>query len=114
MPPSRKIASNLLWTPQGIVRNPLVRVSEEGRIMRVEECPDPDREPLTEFHAGLLVADFDTDYHAAFARLCSTPNRSLAESLPEAVTHKKGILVVISGIDYDTLCPTPHARIERL
>ena len=111
---SRKIASNLLWTPQGIIRRPLIQVSAEGQVLSVDECPDPDREPLTEFYAGLLVADFDADYRAAFARLCNTPERPLSETLHTVITPGRGILVVISGLDFDTLRPTPHARIERV
>ena len=103
-----------MWTPQGIVRNPLLRISETGRVLSVDECPDPDREPLTEFYAGLLVADFDADYRAAFAQLCACSGQSLAETLHTAITPGRGIVVAISGLDYDTLRPTPRTRIERV
>ena len=53
--PSRRIASNLLWTPQGLLRNPLVGVAADGRILFVGTCPEPDRSPGTEFYAGVLA-----------------------------------------------------------
>ena len=52
---SRKIASNLLWTPEGFVRHPLVTVGGDGRIERVEVCAEPDRSACTEFYAGILT-----------------------------------------------------------
>lgn len=53
--PSRRIASNLLWTPQGLVRNPLIEVAADGRILSVTACAEPDRLPGTEFYAGVLA-----------------------------------------------------------
>ena len=64
--PSRRIASNLLWTPQGLVRHPLLTLGADGRVLSAESCPDPDRLAATEFYAGLLVPDFPADYRAAF------------------------------------------------
>lgn len=52
---SRRIASNLLWTPQGLVCNPLVEVAADGRILSVASCAEPDRLPGTEFYAGVLA-----------------------------------------------------------
>ena len=52
---SRRIASNLLWTPQGLVRNPLVEVAADGRILSVGTCSEPDRMPGTEFYSGVLA-----------------------------------------------------------
>ena len=54
----RKIASNWLWTPEGFLRRPLVTLDDGGRILDVRTCDDPDREPFTEFHAGLLTPGF--------------------------------------------------------
>ena len=53
--PSRRIASNLLWTPQGLVRNPLVEVAADGRVLSVRTCSAPDRMPGTEFYSGVLA-----------------------------------------------------------
>ena len=103
--PSRRIASNLLWTPQGLVRHPLLTLGADGRVLSAESCPDPDRLAATEFYAGLLVPDFPADYRAAFdgMRAAALP---LSELLPRIVTPG-GALVVISGLDYDSLRLTP-------
>ena len=110
--PSRRIASNLLWTPGGIVRNPLLTLDSGGRVVAVETCPEPDRLAATEFYAGLLVPDFPADYRAAFdgMRVAALP---LSELLPRIVTPG-GALVVISGLDYDSLRLTPQSQIRKL
>ena len=102
--PSRRIASNLLWTPQGLVRHPLLTLGADGRVLSAESCPDPDRLAATEFYAGLLVPDFPADYPAALP---------LSELLPRIVTPG-GALVVISGLDYDSLRLTPQSQIRKL
>ena len=109
----RRIASNLLWTPQGVIRHPLVTFCEdpEGTFL-VESCPMPDRLAATEFYAGLLVADFPTDYLRAFERLRAS-GESLTATLPQTVVEG-GIWVVISGLDYATLRPGPQSRIQAL
>lgn len=53
--PVRRIAANLLWTPRGLVRDPLVEVSADGRIVSVTQCAEPDRQAGTEFYAGVLA-----------------------------------------------------------
>lgn len=108
---NRRIAANLLWTPQGIVRNPLVTFSPEGRPLHIERCTDPDRLPATEFHAGLLVLDFPADYRAAFDAL-QAGDASLNELLPRCVPAEGGIAVVLSGLDYDRLRLTPQSHIS--
>ena len=110
--PSRRIASNLLWTPQGLVRHPLLTLGADGRVLSAESCPDPDRLAATEFYAGLLVPDFPADYRAAFdgMRAAALP---LSELLPRIVTPG-GALVVISGLDYDSLRLTPQSQIRKL
>ena len=110
--PSRRIASNLLWTPQGLVRHPLLTLGADGRVLSAESCPDPDRLAATEFYAGLLGPDFPADYRAAFdgMRAAALP---LSELLPRIVTPG-GALVVISGLDYDSLRLTPQSQIRTL
>ena len=110
--PSRRIASNLLWTPQGLVRHPLLTLGADGRVLSAESCPDPDRLAATEFYAGLLVPDFPADYRAAFdgMRAAALP---LSELLPRIVTPG-GALVVISGLDYDSLRGPPPSQIRKL
>ncbi|MDE6624575.1 MAG: cytosine deaminase [Alistipes sp.] len=113
VPQPRKIASNLLWTPQGVVRSPLATLDADGRVLCVEQCPDPDRRAATEFYAGLLVAEFPAAFREAFERL-KTDGRPLSESLAECVPAPGGVPVIISGLDYDTLLPTSRSRIRRL
>ena len=110
MTAERRIASHLLWTPQGVVRNPLVVFSSDGRPLRVEQCADPDRQPATEFYAGLLVFDFPPNYGTFFGKWCAE-QAPLRERLPQCVPAPQGIAVVLSGMDYDELRLTPQARI---
>ena len=109
--PSRRIASNLLWTSGGIVRNPLLTLDSGGRVVAVETCPD--RLAATEFYAGLLVPGFPDDFRAAFERLCRSSAAPLPELLAQTVTPG-GVLVVISGLDYESLRLTPRSQIRRL
>lgn len=112
-PASRRIASNLLWTPQGVVRSPLVTLSADGRVLTVAFCPDPDRLPATEFYAGLLILGFPEDYRAAFERLRDA-DKPLTEQLPRIVTALGGVLVVLSGLDYESLRLTPQSQIRKI
>ena len=111
--PSRRIASNLLWTPGGIVRNPLLTLAPDGRVVAAGSCPDPDCLAATEFYAGLLVPGFPADFRAAFERLCRSSAAPLPELLAQTVTPG-GVLVVISGLDYESLRLTPRSQIRRL
>ena len=107
--PIRRIASNLLWTPGGIVRNPLLTLAPDGRVVAVESCSEPDRLAATEFYSGLLVPGFP----AAFERLCRDSATPLPELLAQTVTPG-GVLVVISGLDYESLRLTSRSQIRRL
>ena len=111
MKPARCIAAHRLWTPQGIVCNPVVTLSAEGRVLEVECCVEPDRLPATEFYSGVLVPDFPAEYAAAFAEL-QRRGGALAELLPTVVPACDGIAVVLSGLDYDRLQLTGRSRIE--
>ena len=111
MKPERRIAAHRLWTPQGIVCNPVVTLSAEGRLLEVARCAEPDRLPSTELYAGLLVPDFPADYAAAFAEL-QRHGGALAELLPKVVPADAGRMVAISGIDYATLRLTDRSHIE--
>lgn len=114
MPQFRRIASNLLWTPQGLVRHPFIVLADDGSLHSVASCSEPDRVAFAEFRAGLVVLDFPMDFRGAFGRFLAGPPLSLAEWLPRVVVPGHGIPVVISGIDYSTLQAAPSARIERL
>jgi hypothetical protein len=111
--PIRRIAANLMWRPEGLVRNPLAEIGPDGRILRVDACPDPDRQPCTEFYAGLLVADFPADWRETFERLLSQSDTPLPELLAR-LPRQRGVPVAISGLDYATMRLTPRARIRRL
>lgn len=111
--PSRRIASNLLWTPQGLVRSPLVTLAADGRVLSAVCCPDPDRRPATEFYAGLLIPGFPADYRAAFQRLRDA-DAPLSELLPGLVESDGGVLVVLSGLDYESLRLTPQSQIRKI
>lgn len=113
-PPARRIASNLLWTPQGLVRDPLLTLAADGRILSATRCTAPDRLAATEFYAGLLVPDFPADYRAAFARLCQHADTPLEELLRRLVPASPGLLVVLSGLDYPSLRLTAQSRISAL
>lgn len=107
----RRIASNLLWTPQGLVRRPLVTFYGDGTYL-VETCVAPDCLPATEFYAGMLVADFPADYRRAFERLRAAED-DLSATLPQTVVEG-GIWVVLSGLDYAALRLTPQSRLQPL
>lgn len=112
-PPFRKIASNRLWTPEGVVRDPLLTLDGAGRILCVEVCREPDRQPFTEFHAGMIVPDFPADYRAAFDRLRRNP-AAFADALSRLLPAPGGVAVVVSGLDYATLTLLPQAQIRKL
>lgn len=109
----RRIASNRLWTPQGVVRNPLLTLDAAGRIVSVEVCTEPDRQPATEFYAGMIVPDFPPDYRAAFERLRLEPD-AFAEALARLLPAPGGVAVVVSGLDYANLGLLPQAQIRKL
>ena len=109
----RRIASNLLWTPQGVIRHPLAVFGPEGCLLRIEPCAEPDRQPATEFYAGLLVLDFPTDYETLFSKL-RAEWASLSERLPHYVPAAPGRPVVLSGLDYDALRLTSCSSITAL
>lgn len=113
VPPFRRIASNRLWTPGGLVRNPLVTLDAAGRIRSVEVCPDPDRLPATEFYAGMIVPDFPPDYRAAFERLRREPD-ALSDALSRLLPAPDGVTVVLTGLDYSALRLLPQAQIRKL
>lgn len=112
--PSRRIASNLLWTPDGLLRNPLVELGPDGRILRIAQCAEPDRLPATEFYAGVLVGGFPADYRTVFSRMCAHTPPFLPDLLRALPAEEPGVLVVISGLDYETLHLTPRSQIRKL
>ena len=108
---NRKTASNLLWSSEGLVRNPLVEWDATGRVVSLRTCDAPDREPFTEFLAGLLVLDFPRDIRATLDYMQRQADLPLPEQLSRISPAKSGIPVVISGIDYEMMRLTADTRI---
>lgn len=108
---NRKTASNLLWTSEGVVRNPLVEWNAAGHVVSLRTCDAPDREPFTEFLAGLLVFDFPCDIRATLDYMQCNADIPLPELLSRLCPAERGVAVVISGIDYETMCLTADTRI---
>lgn len=111
--PLRRIASNLLWTPGGLLHDPLLEIAADGRVSHVASCSAPDRRPFTEFYAGLLVPDFPAAYRGTFDVLLRA-GRPLTEMLPAFVPAPQGCLVVISGLDYAAMRLTVRSRILKI
>lgn len=110
--PRRRIAASRLLTPAGeVVRNPLVEVAPDGGIRLLGQWVDADREPFTEFLAGLLVPGFPSDYRAAFAAVAADRTTPLDRLLPRAA---QGCTVLLSGIDYERLLLTERTAIRRV
>ncbi len=118
MPPCRKIASNLLLTAAGdLVRNPLVYLSAEGRILavrRLDEAAGADRSPFTEFHAGLLVPRFPADWRDRFEALRGDRTTPLPQLLAPLLRPEGGVLVLLSGLDYDRMTLTDRSAIRQI
>lgn len=115
MPPSksrnklRKIASNRLLRRTGLLRNLLVRLNEQGEVVEVRTTENPDREPFTEFYAGLLVLGLDREQIEQVLK----SREPLHEWLPALLTDQP-TLHLVTGLDPASLCATPSVRVQRL
>ena len=107
----RKIASNLLLDNEGVHRNPLVELNDEGELLAISYTTQPDREPFTEFHAGLLVVGLEGFDAAALPADCTTP---LPERLAPHLNPDSRRVVLLTGLDYDRLTATDRACIHLL
>ncbi len=105
----RRIASNKLLTREGILEHPLLEVDDTGCILSIRTTSDPDREPFTEFYAGLLVVGLN----AELVERTKKDNASLLDTLPSLLHPNEG-LYLVTGIDYRTLQPTPAMQFLRL
>lgn len=127
---SRRIASNWLLTDKGLVRNPVVEFDPEGTILHIRTAGHPDREPFTEFHAGILLpglvnahCHIELSYlhgaippgggFAAFARSMgevrnrkSEEERRLAVESADAGLTRQGVAAVGDISNGETACPT--------
>ena len=110
MLPARKIASNHLLTPDGrLVAHPLVELNDEGLVVHISTCATPDREPFTEFYAGLLVVGLDERLFALVSQDTTTPITTL---LPPLIDPQHRRLVLLTGIHYETMTLTERSRIR--
>ncbi len=82
--------------------------------MELRSLDNPDREPLTEYYAGVLVCNFPEDYHAAFDAMMSRRDVPLDTLLRDVVLADSGAVVVISGIDYGRFMLTADSRIQKI
>ena len=87
----------------------MVELSDEGCVLAVGRCSTPDRESFTEFYAGVLVVGLSCEAFAAVAHDHTTP---LAKLLPPLVDLAAERLVLLSGLDYTTMCLTEQTAIR--
>lgn len=114
VPSTRKIASNRAWTPGGLICNPLLTLDAEGRVLSLDVCSEPDRMASTEFYAGVLVPDFPADFQSVFDGMRAQTQLSLTELLARLVPATEGVVVVIWGLDYETMRLTAQSQIRKL
>lgn len=103
----RKIASNLLFDGHTLHRNPLVELSDEGEVLRITTVAHPDRQPFTEFYAGMLVVGVDP---AMLPQLLSDHTTPLLDLLPPTINPARGRLMLLTGLDYAQLRFTTESR----
>ena len=111
MPRVRRIASNLLLDSRGLHRNPLVELDDGGGFVSVRCEPQPDREPFTEFYAGLLVVGLEGFDPAQLHADRTTP---LPELLTPHLNPDNRRVVLLTGLDYDRLTTTDRTRLHLL
>lgn len=105
--PLRRIASNRLLTREGLVLHPLVTLDEQGEVVEVCRSEAPDREPFTEFYAGVLVIGLEEELIPGLQK----SREPLTKWLPALLTDRQ-TLHLITGLDYPTLTPTSDLRIQ--
>ena len=105
----RKIASNLLLDSEGLHRNPLVELSDAGMIHSITTTPHPDREPFTEFYAGVLVVGLEGCNLRVLADQAETP---IEELLCPYLNPANRTLCLISGLNYERHTLTAKSRIH--
>ena len=112
MQPSRKIASNALLTADGVLHSrPLIRFDAAGAVVAVDFCEHPDREPFTEFRAGIVVLGFSREAFEAVRHNHDTP---ITELLPPRLQLHSTQAALLTGLDYATMCFTAESRYEAL
>lgn len=89
--------------------HPIVTLDEQGEVIEVCRSEAPDREPFTEFYAGLLVIGLREELIPGLQK----SREPLTKWLPALLTDRQ-TLYLITGLDYPTLTPTPNTRIQPL
>lgn len=89
--------------------HPLVTLGEQGEVVAVRSTENPDREPFTEFYAGLLVLGLTEELIRQLPK-----NREPLEKWLPALLTDQPTLHLVTGLDPTTLCPTPRIRVRRL
>lgn len=103
----RRIASNLLFDGRQLLHNPLVHLTDEGLVSEIRTTDTPDREPFTEFYAGLLVVGLDD---AVLPSLLTDHTTPLLDLLAPHTNPARGRLTHLTGLDYTALRFTPESR----
>ena len=112
MQPSRKIASNALLTADGVLhRHPLMHLNEAGEVVSIEFCSSPDRQPFTEFRAGIVVPRLSREAFEAVRHNLNTP---ITELLPPYMEQDSTQAALLTGLDYATMSFTAESRYEAL
>ena len=88
---------------------PLVELNDEGLVVHISTCATPDREPFTEFYAGLLVVGLDERLFRSVSQDTTTPITNL---LPPLIDPQHRRLVLLTGIRYETMTLTERSRIR--
>lgn len=89
--------------------HPLVTLDKQGEVVEVRCSEAPDREPFTEFYAGVLVLGLEEEQIPELPK----SREPLTKWLPALLTDRQ-TLYLLTGLDYPTLTPTPNTRIQPL
>ena len=112
MQPSRKIASNALLTADGVLHSrPLLCFDTAGAVVAVDFCEHPDREPFTEFRAGIVVMGLSRE---AFEGVCLDHTTPITELLPPLMEPDSTQAALLTGLNYATMRLTEVSRWEVL
>ena len=112
MQPSRKIASNALLTADGVLhRHPLMHLNEAGEVANITFCTEPDRQPFTEFCAGVVVLGLSRE---AFEAVRHNLNAPITELLLPYMEQDATRAALLTGLDYATMSFTAESRYEAL
>lgn len=93
------------------MRHPLVELDEAGLLCAVRQTTEPDREPFTEFRAGILIAGLSRELFEKVRHDHTTP---LDRLLPPLLENPPRCVALLTGLDYAALRLTAKSRYEQL